>query len=90
MAVFTVVSDSELEPWLQRFHVGRLVSIEGIVAGIENTNYRVTTEHLGQKRRFVLTLLFPAPILCQTLMGRFWALWRESQPPSSPGLAGQI
>jgi homoserine kinase type II len=56
MAVFTVVSDSELEPWLQRFDVGRLVSIEGIVAGIENTNYRVTTEHLGQKRRFVLTL----------------------------------
>lgn len=56
MAVFTVVSPSELEPWLQRFDVGRLVSIEGIVAGIENTNYRVTTERLGQRHRFVLTL----------------------------------
>lgn len=56
MAVFTAVSDSELEPWLKRFDVGHLVSLEGIVAGIENTNYRVTTEHQGQKQRFVLTL----------------------------------
>lgn len=56
MAVFTAVSDSDLEPWLQRFDVGRLVSLEGIVAGIENTNYRVTTEREGQHQRFVLTL----------------------------------
>jgi homoserine kinase type II len=56
MAVFTAVSDSDLEPWLQRFDVGHLVSLEGIVAGIENTNYRVTTERQGQERRFVLTL----------------------------------
>ena len=56
MAVFTAVSDSDLEPWLQRFDVGHLVSLEGIVAGIENTNYRVTTERQGEKQRFVLTL----------------------------------
>jgi len=56
MAVFTAVSDSELEPWLQRFDVGHLVALEGIVAGIENTNYRVTTERQGEKQRFVLTL----------------------------------
>ena len=56
MAVFTAVSDSDLEPWLDRFDVGHLVSLEGIVAGIENTNYRVTTERGGQQQRFVLTL----------------------------------
>ena len=56
MAVFTAVSDSELEPWLKRFDVGHLVCLEGIVAGIENTNYRVTTERQGHKQRFVLTL----------------------------------
>ena len=43
MSVYTVVERSELEAFLQSFQVGSLVSYEGITAGIENTNYFVTT-----------------------------------------------
>ena len=43
---------SELSAFLQSFEVGSLVSYEGITAGIENTNYFVTTS-VGE---FVLTV----------------------------------
>jgi len=56
MAVFTAVTESELEAWLEPLELGSLVALEGIVAGIENTNYRVTIQHEGEQRRFVLTL----------------------------------
>ncbi|MEJ2059831.1 MAG: homoserine kinase [Gammaproteobacteria bacterium] len=52
MSVFTPVSQSELETFLSAYNLGRLVSYEGISAGIENTNFFVTTEH----GRYVLTL----------------------------------
>lgn len=56
MAVFTAVSQPDLEHWLKRFDLGRLVFLEGITAGIENTNYKIATERDGVTRRFVLTL----------------------------------
>ncbi len=52
MAVFTSVSPDELQPWLHQFQVGTLQSLEGISAGIENTNYFVDTD-CG---RYVLTV----------------------------------
>ncbi|MBS0320709.1 MAG: homoserine kinase [Proteobacteria bacterium] len=52
MSVYTTVSAPELDAWLARYNVGRLVECEPIAAGIENTNYFATTE-LG---RYVLTL----------------------------------
>ena len=52
MSVYTSVSQSELENFLQNYELGELVSYEGITAGIENTNYFVDTTR-GQ---FVLTL----------------------------------
>jgi len=52
MSVFTTVTADELAAWLERYTVGTLVSHEGIAAGIENTNYFVTTS----AGRFVLTL----------------------------------
>ena len=52
MSVFTTVTADELSAWLERYPVGTLVSHEGIAAGIENTNYFVTTS----QGRFVLTL----------------------------------
>ena len=51
MSVFTVVENDELSVWLQRYNL-KLVSLEGIAAGVTNTNYFVTTTH----GRFVLTL----------------------------------
>jgi len=52
MSVFTRVSPDELSAWLKRYAIGTLVDLQGIAAGIENTNYFLTTSN----GRFVLTL----------------------------------
>lgn len=43
MSVFTTVSPDDLQRWLQDYAVGELRELRGIAAGIENTNYFVTT-----------------------------------------------
>lgn len=52
MAVFTRITQTELQQWLEGRDCGELLSFEGIESGIENTNYFVNTS----KGRFVLTL----------------------------------
>ena len=52
MSVYTLVSPQELEAWLARYPVGTPTDFTPIAAGIENTNYFVTTA----KGRYVLTL----------------------------------
>ncbi|MGA0023795.1 MAG: homoserine kinase [Burkholderiales bacterium] len=52
MSVFTAVTEDELRQWLQDYAVGELTGLRGIAAGIENTNYFVTTDG----GRYVLTL----------------------------------
>lgn len=52
MSVYTSVSRAELEAFLLRYSQGELVDYQGISAGIENTNYFVTTSG----GRYVLTL----------------------------------
>lgn len=44
MAVYTEVSDEDLEAFLARYPVGALTSFKGIAEGVENTNYLVQTE----------------------------------------------
>ena len=52
MSVYTPVERDELEAFLQNYALGELVEYEGISAGIENTNYFVTTS----EQCMVLTL----------------------------------
>ena len=52
MSVFTPVPESALADWLKDYAIGRLVELKGISAGVQNSNFFVTTT-LG---RYVLTL----------------------------------
>jgi homoserine kinase type II len=52
MSVYTIVERDQLEDFLSHYDLGKLLTYQGISAGIENTNYFVTTS-TGE---FVLTL----------------------------------
>lgn len=52
MAVFTPVSPEEAQEILQDYDLGEFVSMQGITAGIENTNYFLITS----KGEYVLTI----------------------------------
>lgn len=57
MSVFTPVSEDELARWLRGYSVGAVLEFAPIAAGIENTNYFVTTA----QGRYVLTLFERLP-----------------------------
>ena len=44
MAVYTEVSDDELEAFLADYDIGEPESFKGIAEGVENTNYVLTTD----------------------------------------------
>lgn len=58
MSVFTPVSTAELITFLEQYSVGELIEHEGIIEGIENTNFFVDTS----QGRFVLTLFEYLPM----------------------------
>lgn len=53
MSIYTVVEQPQLEAYLQHYTIGALISFKGIEAGVENTNYFVSTT----QGEYVLTLV---------------------------------
>ncbi|MCT4656870.1 MAG: homoserine kinase [Cohaesibacter sp.] len=52
MAVYTEVSDEELEAFVNSYEIGALLSYKGIAEGVENSNYLIHTE----SGNYILTL----------------------------------
>ena len=52
MAVYTEVSNEDLEAFVSSYGIGSVLSFKGIAEGVENTNYLMHTE----KGQFILTL----------------------------------
>lgn len=52
MAVYTTVSETDIQAFLESYDIGTLCELAPIAEGVENTNYRLTTS----RGRFVLTL----------------------------------
>ncbi len=52
MAVYTEVSDEELEAFIGEYEIGSLVSFKGIAEGVENSNYLIQTD----SDAYILTL----------------------------------
>ncbi len=56
MAVFTSLTLDELAPWLAQYALGAPVQLRGIAAGIENSNFFLTTRLDGVQHDYVLTI----------------------------------
>ena len=52
MAVYSPINESELLSFLEQYDIGSLIKFEGILEGIENTNYRITTS----QNDYILTI----------------------------------
>lgn len=81
MSVYTKIERGELEAFLGRYRVGRLVAFEGISAGIENTNYFVTTEDGEWVLTLFETLEYHELPYCLNLMDHLAA---EGLPSAAP------
>ena len=52
MAVYTSVNKPELEVFLEQYNLGKLISYDGILEGIENSNYKI----LMEEGNFIITI----------------------------------
>jgi homoserine kinase type II len=56
MSVYTELNSEEFTQLLSHYDLGTLVSFQGIAAGIENTNYKITLKRSGVNTEYFLTI----------------------------------
>ncbi len=56
MSVYTLLKTHDFEHVLSQYNLGKLITFEGIAAGIENTNYKITLQKDGQTQFYFLTI----------------------------------
>ena len=44
MAVYTEISDQDLQTFVAEYDIGTVMSLKGIAEGVENTNYLLQTD----------------------------------------------
>lgn len=85
MSVYTTIIRTELEQFLTQYSVGTLITYQGILAGIENTNYFVTTTH-GQ---FVLTIFEQHPVHELKYFLELMQFWADAMIPTARPIPDQ-
>lgn len=56
MSVYTQLDSKQFDSILSQYNLGRLYAFEGIAAGIENTNYKITLNTSSSKAPYFLTI----------------------------------
>ncbi len=56
MSVYTQLNQHDFDSVLSNYDLGKLIAFEGIAAGIENTNYKLTLEKSGITQFYFLTI----------------------------------
>ncbi|MGR6871970.1 homoserine kinase [Pseudomonas sp. HK3] len=56
MSVYTQLDSKQFDSILSQYHLGRLHTFEGIAAGIENTNYKITLNTANDQAVYFLTI----------------------------------
>ncbi len=56
MSVYTQLQHHDFDSILSQYDLGKFIDFEGIAAGIENTNYKITLEKSGQTTFYFLTI----------------------------------
>jgi homoserine kinase type II len=56
MAVYTKISDEDLKNHLKNYEIGELTHFQGIVAGIDNSNFLLKAKKEGKEEKYILTI----------------------------------